>query len=84
MPGCSPQKLTDLPAERALSAYQNARHRRTAVVQAGSRANAKTFHRRSRLQQLATYGPMWLAGKFAPNALHSRQDPLYGYDVTGG
>jgi salicylate hydroxylase len=51
-------------------------------VQAGSRANAKTFHKRTWAGQLATYGPMWLAGKFAPMAVHKRQDPLYGYDVT--
>ena len=67
---------------RGLEAYQHLRQTRASRVQAGSRANAKTFHKRRILGQLATYGPMWLAGKFAPMAVHRRQDPLYGYDVT--
>lgn len=66
----------------ALKAYQHQRYARASRVQAVSRANAKTFHRRTRLSQLATYGPMWLAGRLAPAAIHARQDPLYGYDVT--
>ena len=70
----------DVPA--ALQAYQQDRYARACGVQAGSRANAKTFHKRSRLSQLATYGPMWLAGKLAPTAIHARQDRLYGHDVT--
>ena len=67
---------------RGLEAYQHLRQTRASRVQAGSRANAKTFHKRTRLGQLAIYGPMWLAGKFAPMALHRRQDPIYGHDVT--
>ena len=67
---------------RGLEAYQHLRQTRASRVQAGSRANTKTFHKRTRLGQLATYGPMWLAGKFAPMALHKRQDPIYGHDVT--
>ena len=66
----------------ALKAYQERRYRRASAVQAGSRANAKTFHRRSLAAQFATYGPMWLAGKIAPTAIHARQDWLYGHDVT--
>lgn len=68
---------------RALQDYQALRLARTAHVQALSRANAKTFHKRTRLSQLATYGPMWLAGKIVPTAIHARQDWLYGHDVTG-
>ncbi len=68
--------------EVALAAYQQARFARTSRVQAASRANAKTFHKRSSFGQLAAYGPMWLAGKMAPMAIHARQDALYGYDVT--
>ena len=67
---------------RGLEAYQHLRQTRASRVQAGSRANAKTFHKRTRLGQLATYGPMWLAGKFAPMAVHKRQNPIYGHDVT--
>ena len=67
---------------RGLEAYQHLRQARAGQVQAGSRANAKIFHKRTWAGQLATYGPMWLAGKFAPMAVHRRQDPIYGYDVT--
>ena len=70
-------------APRALQNYQSLRLARTSLVQALSRANAKTFHKRTRLNQLATYGPMWLAGKLTPTAIHARQDWLYGHDVTG-
>ena len=66
----------------ALSAYQNARHARTSKVQAGSRANAKTFHKRTLPAQLAAYGPMWLAGRISPSLVYQRQDWLYGHDVT--
>ena len=66
----------------ALKSYQNIRFERASGVQAGSRANAKTFHQRSTWGRLKTYGPMWLAGKLAPTAIHARLDNLYGYDVT--
>ena len=68
--------------EPALTAYQDQRHARTARVQAGSRANAKTFHRRSRVSQIGTYAPMWLVDKLAPALIYQSQDWLYGYDVT--
>ncbi|MCH1569480.1 MAG: FAD-dependent monooxygenase [Alphaproteobacteria bacterium] len=76
------QLASEQSVSNALQSYQQARFARTAKVQAGSRANAKTFHKRTRLSQLATYGPMWLAGKIAPTAIHARQDALYGHDVT--
>ena len=69
-------------ANEALQSYQRARHARTSKVQAGSRANAKTFHKRSLPARLATYGPMWLAGRAAPSVVHQRQDWLYKFDVT--
>ncbi|MEM7098653.1 MAG: FAD-dependent monooxygenase [Pseudomonadota bacterium] len=72
----------DQGVNAALRTYQEKRHARASRVQAGSRANAKTFHKRTLGSQLATYGPMWLAGKIAPNVVHKRQDPLYGYNVT--
>ncbi len=65
-----------------LKVYQSARYKRASMVQAYSRKNAKTFHKRTRLSQLATYSPMWLSGKLAPFLIHKRQDYLYGYDVT--
>lgn len=67
---------------KSLAAYQNFRRARTSKVQAGSRANMKTFHRQSKLGQIGTYGPMWLAGKTMPSLVHKRMDWLYGHDVT--
>lgn len=75
---------TSSSIEHALQTYQTARHARTSSAQTLSRANAKTFHKPTRLQQLSTYGPMWLAGKLAPSVVHKRQDHLYGFDVTAG
>ena len=66
----------------ALTAYQARRHARATAVQAGSRANAKTFHQRTALGRLKTYGPMWLAGRIAPSIGLMRQDWVYGYDVV--
>lgn len=66
----------------ALLAYQKKRHQRASRVQALSRANAPIFHRRSLIGQIGTYGPMWLAGKYAPALIRKRQDWLYGHDVT--
>lgn len=68
--------------EDALRAYQDARHSRASKVQAGSRANAKTFHKRSIPAQLAAYGPMWLAGRLSSSLVYQRQDWLYKFDVT--
>ena len=68
--------------EPALRAYEAARLARASKVQAGSRANAATFHKRTLSGQLAAYGPMWLAGTFAPGVIHQRQDWLFGHDVT--
>lgn len=64
----------------ALKAYEARRLPRTAKVQARSRNNAKTFHKRSAMARLATYGPMWLGGRLAPSIVHQRMDWLYGYD----
>lgn len=70
--------------ETALRRYQAKRLGRTSWIQAGSRSNAKTFHKRTRLTQLGTYGPMWLAGKIAPSVIYRRQDAIFGHDVTNG
>ena len=69
-------------AMRALRQYQDTRYGRATEVQAASRANAKTFHKRTFMGRLATYGPMWLAGRAAPWAVRQRLDATYGYDVT--
>ncbi|MCF6329445.1 MAG: hypothetical protein L3J02_06570 [Henriciella sp.] len=55
---------------------------RASKVQAGSRANTQTFHQRTPIGRLAIYGPMWLAGRIAPNIIPARQDWIYGHDVT--
>ena len=67
---------------RALSEYQNRRLPRTSKVQAASRANMGLFHKQTLAAQLATYGPMWMAGKVAPNIVHRRMDWLYGFNAT--
>ena len=66
----------------SLESYQNLRLKRTSKVQAASKANMKTFHQRSRLGQLKTYGPMWLAGRIMPYIVHQRMDWIYQCDVT--
>ena len=65
-----------------LKAYQNRRLSRTSKVQAASRANMGLFHKRSLAAKLGTYGPMWMAGKVAPNIVHKRMDWLYGFDTA--
>jgi len=69
------------PAD-ALHAYQCAREARTTAVQRASTANAGRFHQRSVAGQIATYGPMWLAGRMLPSLIHQRTHWLYNYDVT--
>lgn len=71
---------TDIPS--ALQQVYASRIKRTSGVQLGSRANATTFHKPTAGAQLATYGPMWLAGRIAPDIVRARQDWLYAEDVT--
>lgn len=73
------RKNSDISA--ALLAYQNKRIPRATQVQAQSRRNAGTFHRRNPLSQLTTYGPMWIAGRALPEVVHQRMDWIYGHDV---
>lgn len=68
--------------ETALDAYRAIRFKRASTVQAGSRANATTFHQRSFAGRLKTYGPMWLAGRIAPKIGLQQQDAVYGYDIV--
>lgn len=70
----------DVPA--ALAAYEAERKPRTAKVQRGARAQMGLYHKRSWPEQLATYGPMWLAARLAPQFVHTRQDWLYSHDVV--
>lgn len=68
--------------DSALQHYEDQRLPRASRAQAGSRANAKTFHKRTAFSQLATYGPMWAAGRIAPSLIKRRLSWLYGADVT--
>lgn len=70
----------DIPS--ALAAYEAKRKPRTASVQLGARRQMGLFHKRTFLEQLTTYGPMWLAARLAPSFVNSRQDWLYAHDVT--
>ena len=68
--------------QAALRDYEVTRKPRTSRVQAVSKSNATLFHHRNPLMRLATYGPMWMAGRIAPRAIMARQDWLYSHDVT--
>jgi len=74
--------LSGRDTSESLIAYHDLRIKRASQTQAGSRANMKTFHQRTALGRIKTYGPMWLAGKVVPAAVHKRMDWLYGFDVT--
>lgn len=71
---------TDIPS--ALAAYETERKPRTTRVQRGARAQMGLYHQRGAARQLATYGPMWLAARLAPQIVHTRQDWLYSHDVV--
>jgi len=73
------QNHGNIPA--ALYAYKTLRKPRATSVQLASRANAKTFHKATALGRLATYGPMWLAGRVAPRVGLQRQDKIYSYNI---
>ena len=66
----------------ALANYESIRKPRTSRVQAGARENARLFHRSNPVTQMSTYGPMWMAGRMMKGFIHSRNDWLYGHDVT--
>lgn len=62
---------------RACQHYFEARIKRATRIQATSAANARLFHRHSAAAQLASYGPIWLAGKLMPRVLLARNDWIY-------
>ncbi|MGI9386648.1 MAG: FAD-dependent monooxygenase [Methyloligellaceae bacterium] len=79
--------LASLVGERkniptALEAYFGRRIDRTTRVQIRALANLRLFHQRTALRQTVAYGPIWLAGRLVPNFLHSRQDWIFGEEVT--
>jgi len=62
--------------------YQALRMPRTSALQAAAVKNMSLFHRKSAISQALTYAPMWLGAKLFPDFVHSRQDWIYGHDVT--
>jgi len=69
--------------ETALVRYQTLRRPRTDRMLKSARANMAIFHQANPLTRAATYGPMMLADRLWPAVVRSRQDWIYGYDVTG-
>ncbi len=70
--------------EIALQRYEMMRRPRANRMLRSARDNMGVFHRSNVLTQLATYGPMRLADILAPAFVRSRQDWIYGHDVTQG
>ena len=67
----------------AISGLHAERIQRTSRIRLASRTNMGLFHRSHWFSQLATYGPIWLAGRLMPSVVQSRQDWIYRYDATG-
>lgn len=68
--------------EGALQRYFDLRIDRVSRIQTGSAANAQMFHKASAVGRIGFYGPMALAARIAPGAIHARQDWVYRHDVT--
>lgn len=66
----------------ALARYEALRRPRAARMHKAARENASLFHRSNMLSRMATYGPMWIAGRALPGLVRARHDWVYGYDVT--
>lgn len=76
--------LTEQPdqPENALRTYETLRKPRTTKVLLSARANMGVFHRSNLASQIATYAPMRAADSLLPGFVRSRQDWIYGFDVT--
>ncbi len=68
----------------ALRRYESMRKPRAAKVLASARANKDIFHRSNPLTQFGSYAPMKAASILLPGFVRSRQDWIYGHDVTKG
>ncbi|WP_299295781.1 FAD-dependent monooxygenase [uncultured Tateyamaria sp.] len=66
----------------ALAQFYAKRIGRVSRIQAGSRANARLFHRASLAGRIAFYGPMAIGARLVPQLIHARQDWVYRYDAT--
>ena len=68
----------------AFVAFEAERKPRTTRAQRGARRQMGLYHKRGRVSQIATYGPMWLVAHLAPSVVHTRNDWLYSHDVVAG
>lgn len=75
--------LGRLPLAHALPAYQTARHARVERAIEAANGNARNYHLRTPLRQVAHMGLRTL-DRVAPGAMLHRFDWLYGFDVTRG
>ncbi|MFT7060296.1 MAG: salicylate hydroxylase [Pseudorhodobacter sp.] len=69
--------------EAALAAYQLARAARSARIVEAANANARAYHLRSPLREVAHLG-LRIGGALAPGLALKRFDWLYDHDVTAG
>lgn len=73
----------DIPLGQAFAAYHSARMRRVSRVIEAANGNARNYHLRSPLREVAHLG-LKTVSHYAPNALLRRYDWIYAYDVTRG
>ncbi len=70
------------PVQDALPRYYAARIERSRRIADLSARNVKLFHKKTAASRLVTYGPAWLAGRFAPAVLRRRSAWIYDLDPT--
>ncbi len=81
---CLSKCITDYPQGITLSLqhYESLRIPRTTKVQKKSAENARIFHQKTKLGQLMTYSPMFIAGRLFPRLIQARLDWLYKYNIV--
>lgn len=73
----------NVPLAQAFAAYHSARMGRVSRVIEAANGNARNYHLRSPLREVAHLG-LKTVSQYAPNMLLRRYDWIYAYDVTGG
>ena len=77
------RKIKENPRiEDGLSAYFKERIARTTRITKRSSDNLNLFHKRGLMNQMVSWGPVWIAGKMSENLIHKQQDWIYGYDPS--